>query len=230
VDCAEPLSIFRTPAAQRSRAERQHADMPWLSVKLPWGLKGRLINISSTGLLLESGSKLTPGSITELTLCGPGTELSVAVSFVRSELAEIDRLSVKYHTAVTFKEPLKLLEVPAAAPRDASPRGALRALLADAAEELARSTDLDLRAALERSVSRTVGAERVRICDEPAAPGGGDAWISFPVPVSTAPFAVLHAWFGPGHEPDHDGLTLLRAAAGLSGIALEYDALSKTPA
>lgn len=229
MECVESLSIFKTAAAQRSRAERQHKDMPWLSVKLPWGLKGRLINISSTGLLLESGSKLTPGSVTEVTLCGPGTELPVAVSFVRSELAEIDRLSVKYHTAVTFKEPLKLLEPPAAASQDSSPRGRLRELLIGVADELARYADGDLRTALERSACRAAGAERVEICDEPAGPCADDC-ISFPMPLSTAPFAVLRASFEPGHEPDHDQLGLLKAAAGFSGVALEYDALSKTPA
>jgi hypothetical protein len=201
--------------------------MPWLSVKLPWGLKGRLINISSTGLLLESGSKLTPGSVTELTLCGPGTELAVAVSFVRSELAEIDRLSVKYHTAVTFKEPLKLLEPPAAPPRDPSPKGRLRELLLAVADELAG--DDDLRASLERSVGRTVGAKRVRICDEPDAHDAHDS-VSVPVPVSTAPFSVLHASFEDALQPDDEQLELLKAAARLTGLALEYDALAKTPA
>jgi hypothetical protein len=203
--------------------------MPWLSVKLPWGLKGRLINISSTGLLLESGSKLMPGSVTALTLCGPGTELAVAVSFVRSELAEIDRLSVKYHTAVTFKEPLKLLEPPAAPPPNPSPKGRLRELLLAVADELAGGGDNDLRASLERSVSRTVGAKRVRICDEPYAPDADDS-VSVPVPASMAPFSVLHASFGDGLQPDDEQLKLLKAAARLTGLALEYDALVRTPA
>jgi hypothetical protein len=84
-------------------------DVPWLStVKLPWGLEVRVLNISSTGMLIETGSKFTPGTVTELQLYGPETDLVVSACFVRSEVALVDGRGVKYRAAATFKKQLDL--------------------------------------------------------------------------------------------------------------------------
>jgi hypothetical protein len=221
---SEVVSIFRSPAGRRSRAERQTEGMPWLSVKLPWGLKAKLLNISSTGLLLESGSKLTAGSVTELTLCGPGAEVAVAVSFVRSELAEIDRLSVKYHTAVAFKEPLKILEVHASPAEPVSSKSPLSQLLSHVSAELDRAADGNARAALERSVRHAVGATAIRILDESAARSHEETSIAFPIRTTAGSPSILLASFAPGLEATADQLALLKAAAGLAGAVLDFDA------
>ena len=67
-----------------------------------------LLNISSTGMLVETGSKLEPGSVTKLHLCGPDTHLVVPARFVRSEVAAVNREGVKYHAAAMFQKPLDL--------------------------------------------------------------------------------------------------------------------------
>jgi hypothetical protein len=98
-------SIVRgTARGARPRAERRRrTDVPWLStVKLPWGTDARLLNISTTGVLLEAGVKVTPGTVTELKLCGPEWEIAVAAHFVRSEVADVDGVGVKYHLAAMF--------------------------------------------------------------------------------------------------------------------------------
>jgi hypothetical protein len=103
-------SIVRGPVDQRRpRAERrERGDVPWLStVKLPWGPDASVLNISTTGLLLESGSKVTPGSIAELKLCGPEWEIAIPARFVRSEVAIVNGLGVKYHIAATFEKRLE---------------------------------------------------------------------------------------------------------------------------
>ena len=107
--------VLRPVDRRRPRADRQErGDVPWLSsVKLPWALDARLLNISNTGLLLESGSKVTPGSVAELTLCGPEWQLGVQACFVRSEVADVNVAGVKYHTAVAFE---KRLDFPGAHP------------------------------------------------------------------------------------------------------------------
>jgi hypothetical protein len=88
------------------------ADVPWLSsIKLPWGLEVRLLNLSSTGMLIETGSKFTPGSDTHLRLCGPETDLVISACFVRSDVAAVDRRGVTYHAAVSFKKQLDLKEL-----------------------------------------------------------------------------------------------------------------------
>ncbi len=109
---ADTTSIVRRPDPRRPRAERQESeDAPWLStVRLPWGYDARPLNISNTGVLLESGSKVTPGTVVELDLCGPEWRMAVQARFVRSEVAHVNGLGVKYHIAAEFK---KRLEFPA---------------------------------------------------------------------------------------------------------------------
>ena len=52
----------------QNRAQRKtQADLPWLStIKLPWGLEVRLLNMSTSGMLVETTSKFTPGSVAEI--------------------------------------------------------------------------------------------------------------------------------------------------------------------
>jgi pimeloyl-ACP methyl ester carboxylesterase len=109
----ERRAINQNLDSTRHRAERQMgADVPWLSsIKLPWGLEVRLLNLSSTGMLIETGSKFTPGSDTHLRLCGPETDLVISACFVRSEVAAVDRRGVTYHAAVSFKKQLDLDEL-----------------------------------------------------------------------------------------------------------------------
>ena len=74
---------------RRSGLRRRQGDVPWLSAaRLAWGTEISLVNISNRGVLLESGSKLAPGSTTELHLTGPDTSLVVPVRFIRSEIAK----------------------------------------------------------------------------------------------------------------------------------------------
>ena len=106
----EGRPIHQRRACERHRAERRMAgDVPWLStIKLPWGLEVRLLNISSTGILIETGSKFTPGIVTELRLCAAESELVISACFVRSEVASVDGRGVKYHAAATFEKQLDL--------------------------------------------------------------------------------------------------------------------------
>ena len=107
-----PPGIVRTAADRRTRAERiECGDVSWLqTVKLPWGLELRVINISSTGMLLESGTKIKPGKVSDLKLCSPDGEIVIPASFVRSEIADVNSRGVKYHVAVTFDKPLETYE------------------------------------------------------------------------------------------------------------------------
>ena len=103
--------------------------MPWLSgIKLSWGAELQLINISSTGVLVESGSKFTPGSTTNLHLTGPETNLVVPVRFIRSDVARIDGLGVRYHAAAAFAQEVDLTG-PRARRCPATPPQELAALL-----------------------------------------------------------------------------------------------------
>jgi hypothetical protein len=106
----EGRAIDQRLACRPRRADRRlRAEVPWLStIKLPWGLEVQLLNISSSGMLVETGSKFTPGSVTHLHLYGPETDLVIPACFVRSEVAAVDGRGVKYHAAATFTKQLDL--------------------------------------------------------------------------------------------------------------------------
>ena len=81
---------------RRVALRKGRGDVPWLSgIKLSWGQELKLVNISSTGVLVETGSKLAPGSTTELHLSGPETNLVVPVRVIRSDVARINGLGVR---------------------------------------------------------------------------------------------------------------------------------------
>ncbi len=225
----ESLTIFRNPAERRFRAERRDkAAVPWLStVKLPWGLEVRLLNISSTGLLIESGSKLTPGNVTELKLCGADTELVIPVCFVRSEVGAVDHLGVKYRTAGTFEKAFPLLdpapELIRAPFHASSPAAPLNRLMMMVSAELDRSSPAGVRTALERAVRQAVTARNIQIRDVPIVPNDGSESIYFTVPTGTASPTILQAMFVPGYEPTELEFRLLKAAAGLAAVVLQFE-------
>jgi CheY-like chemotaxis protein len=87
----------------KPRAERWAiADLPWLSsVNLTPGLEVKLLNISSSGILIDSEFKLLPGRPTEFQLWGPYKQLIVAARIVRSEQFTTGR-NARYLTAAAF--------------------------------------------------------------------------------------------------------------------------------
>ena len=226
----EPVSIIRTPVDRSPRAARRNSgEMSWYtSVRLPWGLELRLINISSTGLLLESGCRLEPGRVTELRLCGPKHELVVAANIVRSEVAQVTELGVKYHVAATFERPLEFPELRPGARATPPPAKTLSRLLAQASADLDRAPRTSRRAALERSLRRVVPAREIQIRDEPFTATNASVAMSFSASSTTATTGgagspVVQALFDRGSEPTEVECKLLRAAAGLAALVFEFD-------
>jgi len=100
----------------RSRARRWHShQLPWLSgVRLSWGAPAlaslRLLNMSSTGLLLESDAHLTVGKKAGFQLAGSDDEsLIVEASVVRADLLNEDPTFVTRIVAATFDQPFHSL-------------------------------------------------------------------------------------------------------------------------
>jgi CheY-like chemotaxis protein len=87
----------------KPRAERwAQTDLPWLSsVNLSTGREVKLLNISSSGILIDSEFRLAPGRPTEFQLWGPYKQLVVAARIVRSEGSMSDR-GDRYRTAAAF--------------------------------------------------------------------------------------------------------------------------------
>jgi hypothetical protein len=100
----------------RSRARRWTIDeVPWLSsVNVACGASAfptlRLLNISSTGLLVESDVHFRPGNKTGFQLAGSDREeLIVQGSVVRADPMSADEADLRYIVAATFDRPFESL-------------------------------------------------------------------------------------------------------------------------
>ena len=105
------VTIVRPARAQVPRAHRWvPTELPWLcSVQTPTGLEARVLNISRSGMLIESRSKLALDSPTKLCLCGQGSSLVVPGRILRSEVVSVDGRGVTFRMATVFAGRLDLL-------------------------------------------------------------------------------------------------------------------------
>jgi len=209
---------------RRRNCRRTRGEVPWLStVKLPWGLEVCLLNISSTGMLVETTSKLPSGGMTEFQLCGPDTTLVVPARFVRSEVARVDYRSVKYHVAAAFARELDFPAPPGAA-RSASTQKALAELLTRVLADLDRGGEHgELRTRFEQGLRKLVPARDIQIRDVPVRPGDGTESIYFTVPSGLGSGAILQATFEADCHLAELEFRLLKSAAALAAVVLEFE-------
>ena len=194
---------------------------PGLSVRLPWGMDVDLVNISRTGVLLESGSKVSPGVTLELQLSGPGLNRVVLARFVRSEIARVDRLGVRYHAAARFEKPLDIL-APRPDTTTTSTPHQLAELLAAVLDESNPQRELaSIRFA--RGLRTLMGARDVLIRQAPIAPVDDSESIYFRVNGDGRSRAILQVMFGRDRGLTAPEFTLLKAAASLAAAVLELE-------
>lgn len=95
---------------QQERAPRwERIDLPWLeSIRLTWGVELRLVNISCSGLLVESGIRMTLGNKTDFQMedCD-NRDFVIPGRVVRSDVSSVTSLGVKYITAAVFEKPFE---------------------------------------------------------------------------------------------------------------------------
>jgi len=204
---------------RRTALRRGPRELPWLSeARLPWGADISLVNISSSGVLVESGSKLVPGTATELHLRGPQANLVVPVRFVRSEIARIDSLGVKYHAAGTFNSAIDLTGPVAAQPlRPAPPPQALAGLLTAALADADPGKPAHVR--FLHGVCELLGARDIRI--SATAGSSGRETLYFAIPGDDRLRTNLQVVFDRGHDVTPEQFMLLKAATWMTAAALE---------
>lgn len=103
------LEMQVSDAIRRERATRwKRNELPWLeSIKLEWGAELRLLNLSSSGLLVESGNKMTVGVRADFQVAGADAlDVVLPARVVRSDVSSVGRLGVKYLAAAVFEHPL----------------------------------------------------------------------------------------------------------------------------
>jgi CheY-like chemotaxis protein len=195
---------------KRTRATRWEGwQLPWLkSINVPGGIEARLINLSSTGLLVESGARIAPGAATTFRLWGPHRDLTVPARIVRSEVASVDRFGVKYHAAAVFDFTFDTMMPD---PIEAGVH------LDDLVETIRRKADggasaAELRVEFEAGIMKLVSVRDVRLRDVPVAENDGRESVYFTVSRSDAP-AVLQVTFEANYQPRADEFNALKAAA-----------------
>ncbi len=199
--------------------------LPWLSsVRLAWGPEVKLLNISKTGMLIETPSKIAPGSSAEFSISGPRRDLSVSTRVVRTEIGPVSSLGVKYHAAVSFTKELPLNlgpdELSAALHMLAS---LLNDVLADACGSGAGDVR-ELKETFAEGVRKLVRARQIAIVDSPASDAGAES-IYFTVPGTSGSRAVLQVTFEPNHVPTEAEFRCLQSAAVMATTVLEVERL-----
>jgi hypothetical protein len=208
---------------RRVALRKAKADLPWLSaIKLVSGTELHIVNISSTGVLVETGSKLTPGSTADLLLSGPQTNLVVPARFIRSDVARIDGLGVRYHAAATFATELDLDGPQRARTSLSTPNHELATLFGSVFDE-GQDAQERAHARFARGLRRLVGAREVQVRPGPGGSAGGRETLYFDVPGGDRSRATLEVTFGRGHDVTDEQFRLLKAAAWMTAAVLELE-------
>jgi hypothetical protein len=207
-------------AVRHRRARRlTGGDVGWLSgVRLASGLDVRLVNISSTGLLIESGSDLMPGSSTTFQLWGPARDLWVPAHIVRSELSRVGASTVKFQAAASFDRELEMLA--SGFESGATPAG-LDDLEARLRAHKSRGADqAALLEMFESGLRQLVPARDIGVRAVPMVEDDGSESVYFTVPTGAAIQPILQATFAPNQAPSREEFETLSAAANLAATIL----------
>jgi len=104
------LARFLGIQPQQDRAPRwERTDLQWLeSISHAWGGELNLLNMSSSGLLVESGIRMTLGNLTDFQLADrDDRDYVMSARVVRSDVASVTTRGVKYVTAAVFDKPFE---------------------------------------------------------------------------------------------------------------------------
>lgn len=214
-------AVFGRPADRRRAPRRASADVPWLwSVKIPGGSQVSIVDISSTGVLLETSSRMADGYTVDLQLVGQDTNVTVPARMVRTQVAAVTGLGVKYRVAAAFAHELALpglLRAPGTTPMPKVLGELLTRMLSDIDGS---SGPAAVRANLERELRSILPVRDIQIRQTPVLAEPGAESVVFTVPHRTQP--ILQAIFEPDYAPSAMDLRLLKAAASVAAIVLEF--------
>jgi hypothetical protein len=217
---------FVSNGSQKRARRRTMAEVGWLSsVKLSWGQHLRVVNISSSGVLVESGMRLSPGSVTRFHIEGSDTALVVPARVVRCRVSDVDSLGVKYETAAIFDRPVDALTVECDT-RDIDSR--LDDLL-DHVQQRAGcgASAADLRMTFETGILDLISAGEVRLRDVPVVENDGRDSVYFTIPTQDGAAAVLQVTFNPNDAPGPEDFDVLTAATAAAALVLPLTGIAR---
>lgn len=217
---------------RRVASRKARGDVPWLSgIKVSWGPELQVINISSSGVLVETGLKFAPGSTTNLQLCGPETNLVVPVRFIRSTVARVDGLGVRYRAAAAFAKELDLDRHETGAGGEgrthASASDALAALFG---RVISGTDDEPAHVRFARGLRQLVGAKEVHVNTGRADFSAARGMLSFDVPGDDRSRTTLQVLLDRDRDVTDVEFRILKAAAWLTAAVLEFEKPVSPPA
>jgi hypothetical protein len=212
-------------AADRRRARRRRADeLSWLQgVKLPGISQVRMIDISSGGILFETKSRLFTGTRLDLQLVGENTSLCVQARMLRNQVAEVDGLGVRYQVAAAFAREVDLLELQPLSASATSPRvlGTVLSRVLGGLDQ--RRGASGLRGTFEQELRGLLSVREIQIRHSPKVSDPDQESIYFTVPTGAGSQPILQATFERNHTPTAKQLQLLKAAAIMAAVVLEFE-------
>ena len=219
-------AAFLKPVEPRERAPRfAGSEVSGLSqARLTWGLAVRIVNISRSGMLIESGTRFADGTREVFELPIAETPVRAHARFVRSLITPSEGIGVRYQTAVAFDADVHLpLDSPRSGGGDATTEMVepLREVMTWLREEAAGGKrPSELLATYELELQHLVRAREVRISPVASMDDGTGISVFFAVP-GRAGETVLRATFEAGDTPSREALTLLKQAAFLTADIVE---------
>jgi len=219
-------SVPGLPSDRRRAPRRRASDVPWLcTVRVPGVSRVSVVDISSAGVLLETTTRLVDGTV-QLELLGQDSDVSVPARMVRMHVAAVDGMGVRYHAAVAFAREIDLVGLHGSSRSPLTPR-ALGDLLSRVLSEIDRSEPAALRGRFEQEVRRLLRVRDVRIRQTPAIAERGADSVYFTIPSGSATPPILQAVFDPDYTPTASEFRLLKAAARLAAVVLEFAPLGQ---
>ena len=223
-------SAIQMPSDRRRAMRRRAADLAgqW-GVRLTPDGDASIVDISRTGVLLETSTKLSPGSLINLEVLGVEDSLAVGARLIRSEpVAAGSGHDVKYRAAAMFSREVDLFAGPvnpvvaaAAAATVHTPRALADLLGRVLANANWASNGVSLRAAFEDEIRVLVRAKEVRIRAVPMRTTSGCQSLYFNIPSPAETAYGLHIVFERGYRPTSAEFRLLKAAASLAAVILD---------
>jgi len=224
------------PSDRRRAFRRRAADLAG-----QWGLKlgsdgeASILDISCSGVRLETSTPLHPGNLIDLEVIGIEGSLAVGARLIRTETVEADGPDVRYRAAAMFLREIDLFAAntnPALVAAAAAAAHTPRVLSDLLGRVLANATwvanGAPLRTSFESEVCSLVRAKEVRIRAVPVRAGGGCQSLYFNIPSSGGPEYGLHVVFERGYRPSAAEFRLLKAAASLASVVIDLAPAAET--
>ena len=194
----------------------------------------RIVDISCTGVRLETSIRLQPGNLIDLEVIGIEGSIAVGARLIRTETVDADGPDVKYRTAAMFLREIDLFAPNAnpilvAAAASYTPRTLAELLGRVLADASWLSNGRRLWSTFEREVCALVGAKEVRICALPVAAAGGCQSLYFRIPTAAGSEHGLHVVFERGYRPTAAEFRLLKAAASLASVVFDLAPAGEEP-